>query len=115
LLPIVLLAAAAIPVLAQVPATAPQSDAQSARDLVRDVIYNELHDRERDSHWEYRSACLSPAQDVVREQVETTSGPVFRLIEQDGKPSPPRSRDVRTSASTITFTIPDRSRCRANP
>jgi hypothetical protein len=83
---IVLLAAAALPVLAEVPATAPQSDAQSARDLVRDVIYNELHDRERDSHWEYRSACLSPTQDVVREQVETASGPVFRLIEQDGKP-----------------------------
>jgi hypothetical protein len=83
---IVLLAATALPVLAQVPATAPQSDAQSAHDLVRDVIYNELHDRERDSHWEYRSACLSPTQDVVREQVETASGPVFRLIEQDGKP-----------------------------
>jgi hypothetical protein len=83
---IVLLVAAALPVLAQVPATAPHSDAQSARDLVRDVIYNELHDRERDSHWEYRSACLSPAQDLVREQVETASGPVFRLIEQDGKP-----------------------------
>jgi hypothetical protein len=83
---VVLLAAAALPVFAEAPATASQGSAQSAHDLVRDVIYNELHDRERDSHWEYRSECLSTAQNVVREQVETSSGPVFRLIEQDGKP-----------------------------
>jgi len=83
---VVLLAAAALPVFAETPAVVSQGTAQSAHDLVRDVIYNELHDRERDSHWEYRSECLSTAQNVVREQVETASGPVFRLIEQDGKP-----------------------------
>jgi hypothetical protein len=83
---VVLLTAAALPVFAQAPAVVSQGTAQSAHDLVRDVIYNELHDRERDSHWEYRSECLSTAQNVVREQVETASGPVFRLIEQDGKP-----------------------------
>lgn len=83
---VVLLAAVALPVLAEAPGVVSQGNAQSAHDLVRDVIYNELQDRERDSHWEYRSECLSGAQNVVREQVETASGPVFRLIEQDGKP-----------------------------
>jgi hypothetical protein len=86
LAPIVLIAAAALPLCAQQPApSAPQNSQESAHDLVRDVIYNELHDRERDSHWEYRSECVSPAQNVVREQVETANGPVFRLLSQDGK------------------------------
>ena len=60
--------------------------AESAHDLVRDVIYNELHDREHDSHWEYRSECTSSNEDLVREQVETDKGPIFRVLEQDGNP-----------------------------
>ena len=59
---------------------------EAAGDLVRDVIYNELHDREHDSHWEYRSECLTGEQHLVREQVETDRGPIFRLIEQNGTP-----------------------------
>jgi hypothetical protein len=86
LAPVVLIVAATVPLWAQQPPVTPQNNQESAHDLVRDVIYNELHDRERDSHWEYRSECVAPAQNVVREQVETASGPVFRLIEQDGKP-----------------------------
>ena len=79
---------AALPACAQQP---PESNArveaqQSAGDLVRDVIYNELHDREHDSHWEYRSECLSGEKNLVREQVETDRGPIFRLIEQNGTP-----------------------------
>jgi hypothetical protein len=87
LAPVVLVAAAALPLWAQQPpAGTPQNIQESAHDLVRDVIYNELHDRERDSRWEYRSECVSSAQNIVREQVETADGPVFRLMEQDGKP-----------------------------
>jgi len=87
LAPIVLIAAAALPLWGEQPSvSAPGNNQESAHDLVRDVIYNELHDRERDSHWEYRSECVSPAKNVVREQVETANGPVFRLLSQDGKP-----------------------------
>ncbi len=63
-----------------------QTAKEPARELVRDVIYNELHDRERDSHWQYRSECESTANNLVREQVETDQGPVFRILAQDGKP-----------------------------
>jgi hypothetical protein len=83
-----LVTAAALPLCAQTapaPAAA-NASRQPARDLVRDVVYNELHDRERDSHWEYRSECVSSAQNLVREQVETDQGPVFRLLAQDGTP-----------------------------
>jgi hypothetical protein len=83
---VVLMTAAAVPLCAQAPAPAPQSTPEPARDLVRDVIYNELHDRERDSHWEYRSECVSSEENLVREQVETDKGPVFRLVAKGGSP-----------------------------
>jgi hypothetical protein len=82
-----LVAAAALPLCAQTappPAASPNS--QTARDLVRDMVWNELHDRERDSHWEYRSECVSSSQNLLREQVETDQGPIFRLLALNGTP-----------------------------
>jgi hypothetical protein len=84
---------------AQLPADPGSS--QPARDLVRDTIYNELHDRERDSHWEYRSECVSSAEKRVREQVETDQGPIFRLLAEDGSPlnaSQQQLEDARLAA-----------------
>ena len=83
---VVLMTAAALPLCAQVSAIIPQANPEAARNLVREVIFNELHDRERDSHWEYRSECLSSAENLVREQVETDKGPVFRVVAKDGSP-----------------------------
>lgn len=80
-----LVAMVSLPGLSVLPLRA-QQPSQAARDLVRDVLYNELHDRERDSHWQYRSECHSATQNVVREQIETDDGPVFRIIEENGKP-----------------------------
>jgi hypothetical protein len=59
---------------------------QTAQQLVTDVIYNEMHDRGCDSYWEYRSYRVSGSQDVVREQVETSDGPIFRVIKDHGNP-----------------------------
>lgn len=84
--PFLVLFATALAAGAQTPEALPPGVTQSAHDLMRDVIYNEVHDRERDSHWEYRTECVSTTQNVVREQVETANGPVFRVLEQDGKP-----------------------------
>lgn len=82
-----LIAAVAVPLCAQPSPSAPASvNAQPARELMRAVIYNELRDRERDSHWQYRSECSSATQKLVREQVETDDGPIFRVVEQDGNP-----------------------------
>jgi hypothetical protein len=95
---VLLTAAAALHLPAQ--ATASLSPTQPARDLVRDVIYNELHDREGQSHWEYRSECLSSTENLVREQIETDQGPVFRLLERNGNPLDPaqsKREDARLS------------------
>jgi hypothetical protein len=71
-------AAGALPLFAQPP--------EPAQKLVADVIYNELHDRESDSFWEYRSERVAGSQNVVREQVETADGPIFRVIADHGSP-----------------------------
>lgn len=59
---------------------------EPAQKLVTEVIYNELHDRECDSFWLYRSVRVAGSQDVVREQVETADGPIFRVIKDHGSP-----------------------------
>jgi hypothetical protein len=84
----VLVAAAVLPLCAQPapPTAAGATTLQPAHDLVRDVVWNELQDRERDSHWEYRSECASSAQNLVREQVETDQGPIFRVLALGGVP-----------------------------
>jgi hypothetical protein len=83
-----LFASTLMPLRAQMKAeaSAPPAASESAAELIREVVYNELHDRERDSHWEYRSECTSPSQSYVREQVETANGPIFRMIALDGTP-----------------------------
>jgi len=71
---------------------------QPAQKLAAEVIYNELHDRECDSFWQYRSYRVSGSENIVREQVETTDGPIFRVIEDHGNPldtSQRRREDLR--------------------
>jgi hypothetical protein len=63
-----------------------QTPNQTAWQLVADVMYNELHDRECDSFWQYRSFRISGPMDVVREQVETSEGPIFRVLESHNRP-----------------------------
>jgi hypothetical protein len=58
---------------------------QSAQQLIKDVIYNELRDRERDSFWKYRSHAISAKKDILREQVETADGPVYRVLASHGQ------------------------------
>jgi hypothetical protein len=63
-----------------------RTPAESAQQLAADVVHNELQDRECDSFWQYRSIRVSGSQDVVREQVETPQGPIFRVIADHGRP-----------------------------
>lgn len=64
------------------PLAAPESAAQ----LMKDVIYNELQDRERDSFWQYRSHVVTPKKDILREQIETAQGPVYLVLASHGQP-----------------------------
>lgn len=66
--------------------TGPGAATESARQLMKDVIYNELHDREKDSFWEYRSHLVTDKKNELREQIETPAGPVYEVLTRDGKP-----------------------------
>jgi hypothetical protein len=65
---------------------------QTAQQLVTDVMYNELRDRQCDSYWQYRSFRVSGSQDVVREQVETSDGPIYRMLGDHNRPLDPEER-----------------------
>ncbi len=55
-------------------------------DLVKDVAYNELQDRERSSFWQYRIEKTTTQRRVTEQQVETAQGPIFRTVEVAGQP-----------------------------
>ena len=63
-----------------IPAAAPET----ARPLMKDGIYNELHDRHKDSYWQYRSHVVTDKKNILREQIETSQGPVYRILARDG-------------------------------
>jgi hypothetical protein len=63
---------------------ASQPPAEPPHDLVKDVVYNELQDRGRQSFWEYRIEKRIAQQSLTEEQVETQYGPIYRVIAKDG-------------------------------
>lgn len=81
------LAALAVPALCSLSRAAGQSGSPaSPTQLVQQVVSNELLDRGSQKLWMYRVEKTIDAQTVSEVQVETTEGPVFRLLAIDGKP-----------------------------
>jgi len=54
--------------------------------LIRDTVYNELHDHEGHGYWQYTIYKKTANELMSLEQVETKSGPVQRLIAVNGEP-----------------------------
>jgi hypothetical protein len=63
-----------------------QTPAESPHDLVKDVVYNELQERRQVSLWQYRVDKRVGNQTTIEEEVETVSGPVYRVLARQGKP-----------------------------
>ena len=59
---------------------------QTANKLIKEVVYNELKDRGRQSFWEYRIEKRTAQQSLTEEQVETQYGPIYRVIAKNGVP-----------------------------
>ena len=59
---------------------------QPVEQLIKDVAYNELNDREHDSYWAYRIQQNIGQESFVKHQVETEQGPIFRILEEGGRP-----------------------------
>lgn len=80
---------------------------EAATTLVREVVYNELHDHETHGFWKYWVEHRSPGGTRVEEQVETNDGPIARALLTNGRPldaqgrqmEEARLRDLMKSAS----------------
>ena len=60
--------------------------ATSAGQLVRDVVYNELHDHDRHGYWRYWIERHLQQGTRLEEQVETAEGSMTRLNQSNGRP-----------------------------
>ena len=79
------LAAVALPCMGQ--QTQPQNPTPSpTATLVREVVFNELHDHERHGWWRYWVEKHSAKETLLEEQVETSDGPVTRTLMLNGHP-----------------------------
>ena len=63
-----------------------QDTATSLQHLIKDVAYNEERDRQRDSFWSYGIDQKIGDKSYTKWQVETKDGPIFRILEENGKP-----------------------------
>jgi hypothetical protein len=54
--------------------------------LVREVVYNELHDHDRHGYWRYWVEHQVQQETRLEQQVETVDGPVKRLVLSNGRP-----------------------------
>jgi hypothetical protein len=74
-------------VLAMLQPAVPRLEAQiSPLQLVRETVYNELHDHDRHGFWRYWVEHHKNNQVLTEEQVETVDGPVKRLARRNGRP-----------------------------
>jgi hypothetical protein len=53
--------------------------------LVREVVYNELHDHDRHGYWRYWVERRTPKETRREDQVETAGGPITRLSLSNGR------------------------------
>jgi hypothetical protein len=91
-----ILALAGALLMCAVPALWAQSPTQSAHDLVKDVVYNELQERRQISLWQYRVEKRVFSQSLLQQEVETVDGPVDRVFARNGKPLEPAARKKET-------------------
>lgn len=54
--------------------------AVSPNQLVREVVYNELHDHEHHGYWRYFAARHSQQGEIVEDQIETADGTVKQVV-----------------------------------
>ena len=97
--------------LCAVPTLRAQSPAESAHDLVKDVVYNELQERRQVSLWQYRVEKRVASQNTLEQEVETRSGPVYRVLARQGKPLDQAGQKKETDRLNNLV----RNTCRAGP
>ena len=66
---------------------------EAPQQLVREVVYNELHDHEQHGFWRYWIEKHTQQATLLHEQVETADGPLSRLELSNGRPPDEHTRE----------------------
>jgi len=82
--------------LCAVPTLRAQSPPESAHELVKDVVYNELQERRQVSLWQYREEKRVGSLTTIQQEVETRSGIVYRVVARQGQPLDPAAQKKET-------------------
>jgi hypothetical protein len=78
-----------------------------AGQLVREVVYNELHDHQNHGSWRYWIERRSGAGTLLESQVETSDGPISRLALSDGHPLTPDAQEQEEARLEKLMNSPD--------
>ena len=70
---------------------------EAARQLVREVVYNELQDHDTHGYWRYWIQQRVQNGTQLENQVETADGPITRIVQANGQPLAPRAQDAEQS------------------
>jgi hypothetical protein len=79
----------AFSILVAIPRPVPAADAvsaQSTHDLIKEVMYNELQDRQKETYWQYHIEKRVGKDNFSAIQVETKDGPISRITARNGQP-----------------------------
>lgn len=82
--------------LCAVPALRAQTPTESPHNLVKEVVYNELQERRQVSLWQFRVEKRVAAITTLQQEIETRSGPVYRVLARQGKPLDPAAQNKET-------------------
>jgi hypothetical protein len=81
--------------------------------LVREVVYNELHDHAKHAYWRYYISRRTAQGSQTRQQVETPEGPVDRLTQENGHPlSDQQLRDEQARLDQLLHSPSEQARRR---
>jgi hypothetical protein len=104
-----------IPLVVLFPA-APRVCAEDLHQLVRDVVWNEIHAEANDhSHWMYRDAYKSPEKNTVKLVIQTSEVNFSEMIEDHGQP--PTEQEHQDDMARVQQLLTDpgaRARLRRN-
>jgi len=69
----------------------------AAKQLIKDVVYNELADHDHHAFFQYIDEKRSGNETIVKAEVETRAGRVHRMLAEDGKPLTAEQQQEETS------------------
>ena len=87
---------AVIALTVAVPAAHADGPAESPRQLIKDVVFNELTDHERHGYFEYLDNKRTGQQTTLKAEVETRAGRIHRVLAEGGKPLSPEQQEQET-------------------